>query len=79
MSDFSALQREIESVIWKVDFLTGDKGSEKIFQSFYFPLKDIQKLNSDFELPNLSKITYRFDKSKKGVVVIDNVGFMKTL
>jgi len=79
LSDFSALQREIETVIWKIDFLTGDKGSEKIFQTFYFPVENIQKLNSDFEISNLKTITYRFDKSKKGVVVIDNIGFMKAL
>ncbi|PTM03485.1 MAG: hypothetical protein DA407_13975 [Bacteroidetes bacterium] len=79
LSDFSALQREIESVIWKIDFLTGDKGSEKIFQTFYFPMEDIQKLNSDFDVSTIKTITYRFDKSKKGVVVIDNVGIMKAL
>jgi hypothetical protein len=79
LSDFSALQREIETVIWKIDFVTGDKGSEKIFQTFYFPMENILKLNSEFEISNLIKITYRFDKSKKGVVVIDNIGFMKAL
>ena len=79
LSDFSSLQREIETVIWKIDFLMGDKESEKTFQTFYFPLENIQKLNSNFEISNLSKITYRFDKSKKGVVVIDNIGFMKAL
>lgn len=79
LSDFSALQREIKTVIWKIDFLTGDKGSEKIFQTFYFPIENVQKLNSEFEISNLKTITYRFDKSKKGVVVIDNIGFMKAL
>ena len=79
LSDFSALQREIETVIWKIDFLTGDKESEPIFQTFYYPLESIQKRNLNFDVSNIKKITYRFDKSKKGVVVIDNIGFMKTL
>jgi hypothetical protein len=79
LSDFSGLQREIETVIWKIDFLTGDKASETVFQTFYFPLETIQKQNVNFELSNIKRITYRFDKSKKGVVVIDTIGFMKTL
>jgi dienelactone hydrolase len=79
LSDFSGLQREIETVIWKIDFLTGDKESETVFQTFYFPFENIQKLNVNFDLSSIKKITYRFDKSKKGVVVIDNIGFMKTL
>ena len=79
LSDFSPLQREIESVIMKVDFLTGDKESEKIFQTFYFPIKKVSEKNPSFDITNLKKITYLFDKSKKGVVVIDNVGFMNVI
>jgi len=79
LSDFSPLQREIESVIMKVDFLTGDKEAEKIFQTFYYPIEKISGMNPDFDSSNLKKITYLFNKSKEGVVVIDNIGFMNVL
>lgn len=79
LSEFSSLQREIESVIMKIDFLTGDKEAEKIFQTFYFPIENFAKLNSSFDVSHLKTITYLFNKSKKGVVVIDDIGFMNTL
>ncbi len=76
LSDFSPLQRELESVIMKADFLTGDKESEKIFQTFYYPMDKITKANPNFDVSSLKKMTYLFDKSKEGVVVIDDIGFM---
>lgn len=79
LSDFSPLQREIESVIMKVDFLTGENESEKIFQTFYYPIDKITKLNPNFDIVKLKKITYLFDQTKEGVVVIDNIGFMDKL
>lgn len=77
LSRFSALQRELEVRIWKVDFLKGKKSSEKVFQHFAFPLLDLQALNPAFSPQLLHRIRFVFDKSENGVVVLDNVGFMK--
>lgn len=79
LSDFSALQREIEPVLWKMDFLTGDTLSEQVFQLFYFPLSDIQKINPNFNPSSIQTVKFIFDKNENGVVVIDNIGFMKSL
>ena len=79
LSDFSALQREIEPVLWKMGFLTGDTSSEQVFQLFYFPLSDVQKINPNFNPLSIETIKFIFDRSEKGVVVIDNIGFMKSL
>lgn len=79
LSDFSKLQRAIEPVLWKMDFLTGDTSSEQVFQLFYFPLSDLQKINLNFNPSAIENIKFIFDKSKNGVVVIDNIGFMKSL
>ena len=77
LSRFSALQRELEVRIWKMDFLKGKKESEKIFQKFSFPLADVQKLNPSFSSQTVKKIRFVFDRSADGVVVLDNLGFMK--
>lgn len=77
LSEFSGLQREIKVMIMKVGFLTQDSQSEKVFQTFYFPLDDLREFNPDFDPANLKQIRFVFNKSKKGVVVIDNIGFMK--
>lgn len=79
LSKFSALQREIEPVLWKMEFLTGDTSSEQIFQLFYFPVGDMVESNPSFDPKGIQTIKFIFDKSENGVVVIDNIGFMKSL
>ena len=79
LSRFAPLQREIEVVIKKADFLKDEKQSEKVFQTFYFPADDFRKINPDFEISGLQELKLIFDKSESGVVVIDNIGFMKRL
>lgn len=77
LSRFSPLQREIEVIITKVDFLTDDKQSEKVFQTFYFPAEDFRELNPDFNISGLEEIRFVFDQTESGVINIDNIGFMK--
>ena len=79
LSRFSALQREMEVRVWKADFLKGKKSSEKVFQKFVFPFSDLLVLNAAFSPDKLHRIRFVFDKSENGVVVLDNVGFMKRL
>lgn len=79
LSKFSGLQREIEPVLWKMEFLTGDTSSEQVFQLFYFPVDDMVKINPSFDPKSIQTIKFVFDKSENGVVVIDNIGFMKSL
>ena len=79
LSDFSPLQREIEVMIMKTGFVKDAIQSEKVFQTFYFPIKDIQKINPDFNFSTIEKLTFVFDKSPSGVVSIDNIGFMESL
>lgn len=79
LSRFSSLQRAIEVVIMKTDFVTDDKQSEKVFQTFYFPVTDFLSINPYFTISEIEEITFVFDKSESGVVSFDNIGFMKTL
>ncbi|SDM97453.1 alpha/beta hydrolase [Kriegella aquimaris] len=77
LSKFSPLQREIEVIITKTGFIKDDKQSEMVFQTFYFPVNDFQKINPNFNLSNIENIKFIFDKNESGVVAIDNIGFMK--
>jgi len=77
LSQFSALQRELNVRIWKSQFITNEDESENVFQTFSYPLSDLIKDNPLFDLSTLQRIDFIFDKTPKGVVVIDNIGFMK--
>ena len=73
------MQREIEVSLWKTDFLMGDFESEKVFQLFSFPVKDMVVSNPHFDYSAIVQIDFVFDLTEKGVVVVDNIGFMKSL
>ncbi|APY12474.1 hypothetical protein BWZ22_15135 [Seonamhaeicola sp. S2-3] len=79
LSKFSLLQKKIKAVIKKSEFIKGIKQSEMVFQTFYFPLKDFQKNNPNFDFSNTNKISFIFNINKTGSVAIDNIGFMKSL
>ncbi len=77
LSHFSALQRELKVRIFKSQFIQNKDQSENVFQTFSYPLKDIIKLNSSFDISTIQKIDFVFDKTHKGVIIIDDIGFMK--
>ena len=79
LSDFMPLQRAIEVMIMKTGFINDDKQSETIFQTFYFPIMEVLKINLNFTPAHIKEIKFIFNKNENGVVVIDNIGFMKSL
>ena len=79
LSHFSALQREIEVRVWKADFIFGDSSSENVFQTFRFPLSELQIVGEGFDASQITNIHFVFDKTPQGVVVIDDIGFTKLL
>lgn len=78
LSSFSKLQRRIGVKVWKRDYNEGEK-SESVMQLFSFPIQKMLTLNPKFDFSTIVEINFIFDKTKKGVVVIDNIGFMKDL
>ncbi|SFR52260.1 Dienelactone hydrolase [Robiginitalea myxolifaciens] len=79
LSRFTPLKRQVEVVIAKVDFAFKRKQSEKVFQSYYFPLAILSASNPDFDPTAIRRIEFVFDRSPKGVIIIDHVGFTKAL
>jgi dienelactone hydrolase len=75
LSVFSLLQPQIKVDVAKSEFLESGKKSEVVFQTFVFPLAQFQAENPDLDLNTLEQIRFVFDRSPKGAVVLDNVGF----
>jgi hypothetical protein len=48
---------------------------EIIFQSYEFRLADFQAANPAFDPGQLVEIGFLFDRSERGVVVLDEIGF----
>ena len=78
LSRFSALQRRLAVKVWKKDFSDSAK-SENVMQLFSFPIEDLLEINQNFNSREIKEIQFIFDRTDKGVVVIDNIGFMKAL
>jgi dienelactone hydrolase len=79
LSRFSALQRTLEVTLFKVDGLLNEKESERVFQTFYYPLEGLRELNYAFDITHITDIRFIFDKSSEGVVIIDNIGFTTSI
>lgn len=75
LSHFSALQPIIKVQVTKAPFMSRHKDSEVVFQSFEFPLIDFKEANPAFDPAKLRKVTFVFDRTPKGVVVLDDIGF----
>uniref|UniRef100_UPI0040483AA4 hypothetical protein n=1 Tax=Polaribacter sp. TaxID=1920175 RepID=UPI0040483AA4 len=66
-------------MILKKGFAKDDKESENVFQTFYFPMEQIQKLNPNVKLFDIKELKFIFNNTQSGVVIIDNIGFTKNL
>ena len=69
------VQRQIESHIMKFDWLAKTKRFEPLFQSFEFALAAFAVANPKLKLETLRSVRFVFDQTKKGLVILDDVGF----
>jgi len=77
LSHYSYLQRQLEAKIMKADFMTKTAKSEIVFQTFFLPLADFREMNPEFNSDSIKEISFVFDRTGEGVVVIDNIGFRR--
>lgn len=75
LSQFSALQRTIETQIWKSAFILSNSESEMIFQTFSYPINQLVDINPNLDFTQLQRVSFVFNKSKKGVVFVESLGF----
>lgn len=75
LSHFSLLQPQLEGNLGKARWMSPFPTSEVVLQHFEFSLKDFVAANPAFRPAELSQVRFVFNRTKKGVVVMDDVGF----
>ncbi|HUT46841.1 MAG TPA: hypothetical protein VMX36_11190 [Sedimentisphaerales bacterium] len=54
-----------------------DKFSERILQTYEMPIHSFIESNSSFEPSRLKSIRFIFDRSDKGIIMLDDIGFSR--
>lgn len=75
LSNDSFLYPQIQSQIYKADFFDQNENSELVFASFRFPLKEFLEANTLLDVTQLGSLRFVFDKTPRGVIAIDRIGF----
>ncbi len=75
LSHFSFLQPQLEGRIGKAAFMSPLPVSEMVFQHFEFPLAAFAATNPAFDPAGLAQVRLVFDRTRVGVVALDDVGF----
>jgi len=75
LSSFSFLQPQLEGQIGKTAFMSPLPKSEVVFQHFEFPLAAFVAANPAFDPTSLQQVWFVFDRTRVGVVVLDDIGF----
>jgi hypothetical protein len=76
LSSFAPVQPTLKREFTKLSFMQNQAESEIILQTFAFPLEKFAGDHPDFDFENINCISFIFDITKEGVVVVNNIGFM---
>lgn len=77
LSHISELVPMIEGRLLKKPFATFGKTKEPIFQNYRFQFDDFKQVNEQFNPLLVSKVSFIFDKTEKGTVLINDIGIRK--
>ena len=70
------LQPRLNAALWKSGVLDEKKKeSEPVFQSYSFPLRAFRAEVSDLDLAQVVKLRFVFNRSSRGEIALDDVGF----
>lgn len=75
LSDYSFLQRKLAVDVLKNKSLQSTKRSEAVYNTFFFDLEKMLDNSLDFNWQNTSKISFIFDQSPKGLIILDKISF----
>ncbi len=76
LSSFAPVQPTIKRKFTKLPFMQNQAESEIILQFFYFPLEQFAHEHPEFDFENINCMSFFFDKTQEGVVVVNNIGFI---
>jgi hypothetical protein len=71
------LYPQIQRRTRRAGFLENVGASEALMCRFVFPLSDFAAVNPDFDPWDLAEIRFDFDRSKRGSILLDNLGLNK--
>lgn len=74
LSSFMALNPSFRGEIFKAPFANMLNTREPVFQNFRFKLEDFTSVNNNFDPKELSEISFIFDITNKGTILIDDIG-----
>ncbi len=77
LSSFAPLQPKLEAKLGKLPLFHPEPHGESIKQLFMFDLQKLRNINPAFDLNRLASIELIFDITPKGVIVINEIGFME--
>ncbi len=79
LSQNQLLYPQVQGKPKRADFLEDDDTSEVLFRHYAFPLVDFVASNPQFDGRALAKISFVFDQSAKGSIIIDDIGISPAL
>jgi len=63
-------------ILFKIPWLNNNR-SQLCLQSYSLSMDRFFTMNADFDMNTLARINFVFDKSEKGKILLDNIGFRK--
>ena len=73
LSHDSLLYPQINAIPRRARFLDSTEPTEVLFRRFELPLADFAVINSQIDLASLERVSFIFDRSKKGAIIIDDL------
>lgn len=77
LSHFSPLQPPLKRNFTKLPFMQRQAVSETILQTYTFPLAQFAENNPEFDFEHINCISFIFNISPEGVVVVNDIGFIQ--
>jgi len=75
LSHYSKLQPQVEAEVVKASFMSDVPTSEVVYQTFEFQLADFVAANPKLDPAALRSLRLVFDRTEKGVIILDGIGF----
>jgi len=73
LSHDEALYPQIQAIPRRASFLDGTDTAEVLFRRFEFPVTAFVSANTAFDPAELARISFVFDRTKKGAIIIDDL------
>jgi len=78
LSHDSVLYPLVNAIPRRAGFLDSSDPTEVLFRRFEFPIADFTAVNAQFDAMSIAQISFVFDRSKKGAIIIDDLSITNT-